>query len=121
MADEGKPSEDGGTEEKRALVENQRAKTEGKAKLARSLEADQITVVGIELDVPGQGRVSLRPGGGGGGGAATTWDADLSDTKADSDPTDQFFDMDSTDGINDMDPTDPLRRGGHGGSGPLLG
>jgi hypothetical protein len=114
MADEGKASDKGGTEEKRSLLDNKRGKAEGKAKLARRLTADQITVVGIQLDVPGRGRVSIGPGGGG----ATSWDADLSDPKADSDPTDQFFDMDSADGINDMDPSDPIRRGG--GSGPII-
>ena len=115
MAEKDKESDKGGTEEKRSVLDNKRGKAEGKAKLARRLTADQITVVGIELDVPGQGRISIRPGGGG----ATSWDADLSDAKADSDPTDQFFDMDSADGINDMDPTDPLRRGG--GGGPIVG
>jgi hypothetical protein len=118
VADEGKASDTGGTEEKgsfggrekRSFVETRLRKAEGKAELARRLTPDQITVVGIELDVPGQGRMTLRPGG----GAATSWDADLSDPKADSDPTDQFFDMDGGDGINDMDPCDPLRRGGGG-------
>ncbi len=120
MAAKGRASDPGGAEEarsfaereKRSLVETKRRKAEGKAGLARKLTTDQITVVSIEVDVPGQGRISLRPGGGGG---ATSWDADLSDPKADSDPTDQFFDMDATDGINDMDPVDPIRRGGGGG------
>lgn len=121
MADKRKAPDTGGTEkkrsfaerEKRSFVEIRRRKVESKAK-AHKLTTDQITVVGIELDVPGQGRISLRPGGGGGG---NSWDADLTDNKADSDPTDQFFDMDGTDGINDMDPCDPLRRGG---SGPII-
>jgi hypothetical protein len=119
VADEGKASDTGGAEakrsflerEKRSFVETRSRKAKSKTELARRLTTDQITVVGIELDVPGQGRISLRPGGGGG---ATSWDADLSDAKADSDPTDQFFDMDGADGINDMDPCDPLRRGGGG-------
>ena len=101
-----------GTLQKRSFVENRRRKYESKAKSARTLTADQITVVGIELDVPGQGRVSLRPGG---GRAGNNWDSDLTDNKADSDSTDQFFDMDGADGINDMDPSDPLR-----GRGPIV-
>jgi hypothetical protein len=121
VADKGEASEKGGTEEertfaereKRSFVEIRRRKVQSKAK-ARKLTADQITVVGIELDVPGQGRISLRPGGGAGG---NSWDADLTDNTADGDPTDQFFDMDGSDGINDMDPCDPLRRGG---SGPII-
>ena len=104
-----------GTLEKRSFVENRRRKYETKAKSARSLTADQITVVSVQVDVPGQGTISLRPGG----GAANNWDNDLTDNKADHDPTDQFFDMDGgKDGINDMDPCDPLRRGG--GGGPII-
>jgi hypothetical protein len=99
--------------EKRSYVEIRRRKAEHKAKVGRSLTADQISVVSIELDLPGQGRISLRPGGG--GGLGNSWDADLTDAKVDRDPTDQFFDMDGADGINDMDPCDPIRQGGSGG------
>src|SRR5262245_48654775 len=104
----------GKAEEKRLFLRNKLSKAEGKAKLARKLRPDQITVVGIQLDVPGHGRISLRPGGGAGG---TDWDNDLSDNKADSDDTDQYFNMDGRDGITDMDPSDPIRRGG---GGPII-
>jgi hypothetical protein len=114
MADKGKTFDKVGAEEKRSFVDIKRAKAEGKAKLARRLTADQITVVGIQLDVPGQGIISLRPGG----GAGNSWDDDLSDAKVDRDPTDQFFDMDNgKDGINDMDACDDLHTGG--GDGPI--
>jgi hypothetical protein len=107
MADKQGGADKGGTEEKRPFQDTRLGKAAGKAKLARTLTADDITVVGIQLDVPGRGTINIGPGGGGG----INWDADLSDAKADRDPTDQFFDMDSADGINDMDPTDPIRRG----------
>jgi hypothetical protein len=114
MAEKGETAGNGGTDAKRSLIETRGSKVKSKAHLARTLTPDQITVVGIQLDVPGRGRINIGPGGGG----ATSWDADLSDPKADSDPTDQFFDMDGDDGINDMDPDDPIRRGP--GSGPII-
>ena len=53
MADKGKASgkrkasRKRGTPEKRSFVQNRQRKVEDKAKLARRLTADQITVVGI--------------------------------------------------------------------------
>ena len=115
MTDRSKEFERQRSEAKSLLVRNRREKFEKKAKHARKLTDDQITVVSIDVDVPGQGRMSLRPVGG--GGHRNSWDADLTDAKIDSDPTDQWFDMDGTDGISDMDPCDSVHRGR---GGPII-